>query len=142
MTITDDDLKRFHSMAKAYAEGADKLLIHPDNVLLLVEELIEMRAKCSAASDAGKPLPSCLNRSEDKSLAAEPRRIPDADCFRKNDRWENSVGTPFIVMHVAVGGDAHLVNMKTGRTHRRAWDAVGAHSGRPWVRISWGGKYP
>jgi hypothetical protein len=66
-----------------------------------------------------------------------PKREPDADQFRVGDVWENSIGTRFTVEHVG-GGMAFLVNLKTGRTHRRAWDAIGAHTGRPWVRVSCG----
>jgi len=65
----------------------------------------------------------------------QERRTPDADCFRKGDVWQNSIGTRFLVTHVG-GGFAFLVNEKTGRTARRAWDAIGAHTGRPWVRLS------
>ena len=67
----------------------------------------------------------------------QERRQPDAECFRKGDVWQNSIGTQFAVEHVG-GQMAFLVNLKTGRTHRRAWDAIGAHSGRPWVRLSCG----
>ena len=67
----------------------------------------------------------------------QEKREPDADCFRKGDVWQNSIGAVFTVEHVG-GGMAFLVNTKTGRTHRRAWDAIGAHSGRPWVRVSCG----
>ena len=60
---------------------------------------------------------------------------PDADCFRVGDVWQNSVGTKFSVMSVKRGGFAHLVNEINGRASARAWDAIGAHSGRPWVRL-------
>ena len=67
----------------------------------------------------------------------QERREPDADRFRAGDVWQNSIGTQFSVEHVG-GGLAFLVNLKTGRTQRRAWDAIGAHSGRPWVRVHCG----
>lgn len=67
----------------------------------------------------------------------QEKQEPDADCFRKGDVWKNSIGTVFTVEYVG-DGLAFLVNTKTGRTHRRAWDAIGAHSGRPWVRVSCG----
>lgn len=67
----------------------------------------------------------------------QERREPDADQFRQGDVWQNSVGTAFTVEHVG-NGVALLVNEKTGRTHRREWDAIGAHGGRPWVRLSCG----
>ena len=59
---------------------------------------------------------------------------PDADCFRVGDVWQNSIGTRFTVNHVG-GGKAILASHQTGRTSRRAWDAIGAHTGRPWVRL-------
>lgn len=62
---------------------------------------------------------------------------PDADCFRVGDVWENSLGTPHRVVRVEKG-IAHMVNEKTGRTANRAWDDIGAHSGRCWVRITSG----
>ena len=65
------------------------------------------------------------------------KREPDADQFRKGDMWANSRGTEFQVMRID-GRVAHLVSMSTGRTHARGWDAIGAHSGRPWVRLSCG----
>lgn len=67
----------------------------------------------------------------------QQKRELDADCFRKGDVWKNSIGTVFTVEHVR-NGIALLVNTKTGRTHCRDWDAIGAHSGRPWVRLSCG----
>lgn len=69
----------------------------------------------------------------------DPLREPDADCFRAGDVWLNSRGTPHRVVRV-VARVAHLVNEATGRTTSRPWDAIGAHSGMPWVRISSGSK--
>ena len=62
---------------------------------------------------------------------------PDADSFRVGDVWQNSAGSTFKVLRVE-RRVAHMVNERTGRTHSRAWDAIGAHTGRPWVRLEWG----
>lgn len=67
----------------------------------------------------------------------QEKREPDADCFRPGDVWQNSAGNPFRVSRIE-RGTAHLVALKTGRTHSRPWDAIGAHTGRPWVRLSCG----
>lgn len=64
---------------------------------------------------------------------------PDADCFRAGDVWLNSRGTQHRVIRV-VARVAHLVNEATGRTTSRPWDAIGAHTGAPWVRVSSGGQ--
>lgn len=71
--------------------------------------------------------------------AAECPAEPDATHFRVGDVWLNSRGTPHKVFEVW-GRVASMVNMKTGRTHSRAWDAIGAHTNRPWIRESWGGQ--
>jgi len=65
----------------------------------------------------------------------QERQEPDADQFRKGDVWENSIGNRFFVTHVG-GKVAFLVSEKTRRTANRPWDAIGANTGRPWVRVS------
>jgi hypothetical protein len=67
----------------------------------------------------------------------QEKQEPDADQFRAGDVWENSIGTRFLVKQIR-GGAAVLVNQKTGCTVHRAWDGIGAHTGRPWVRVSCG----
>lgn len=71
----------------------------------------------------------------------KPPAEPDADCFRPGDVWLNSRGTEFRVTRVQAR-TAHMVNTATGRTHARPWDAIGAHSGRPWTRVSCGVSAP
>ena len=67
----------------------------------------------------------------------QEKREPDANCFRKGDVWQNSIGTRQRIVRVEAGV-AHMVNERTGRTGARKWDDIGAHSGRPWVRLSCG----
>lgn len=69
-------------------------------------------------------------------LDVAPGELP-ADQFRQGDLWQNSRGTRHRVLYVR-DRVAHMVNQQTGRTHSRAWDDIGIHSGRPWVRIELG----
>lgn len=62
---------------------------------------------------------------------------PPADQFRQGDLWQNSRGTPHRVLRIE-NRVAHMINENTGRTHSRAWDDIGVHSGRPWVRLESG----
>ena len=74
---------------------------------------------------------------------------PDATHFRVGDVWQSPAGSLHLVTDVqrdhkhrdrvltatlraGVGG--------SGRKTVRRWDAIGAHSGSPWVRQSWGGQ--
>lgn len=74
---------------------------------------------------------------------------PDATHFRVGDVWQSPAGTLYLVTDVRrdyerrdrvlmatlrVGADG------AGRKLVRRWDSIGAHSGRPWIRESWGGR--
>ncbi len=69
--------------------------------------------------------------------ADKAAREPEADRFREGDVWLNSQGTSHRVLRVQ-GRVAHLFNERTQRTVSKPWDGVGAHTGRPWVRVSCG----
>lgn len=66
------------------------------------------------------------------------RREPDADQFRVGDIWETPRG--FLYRVVAVENGTAILRAgssgDSGKLVRRAWDAIGAHTGRPWVRVS------
>lgn len=68
------------------------------------------------------------------------KREPDADQFRVGDVWETPRG--FLYRVVAIYGRVAVLRAgssgERGRLVRRAWDDIGAHSGRPWVRVSCG----
>ena len=64
---------------------------------------------------------------------------PDADQFRVGDVWETPRGALYRVVEVRIGGQAILragAAGERGRIVRRAWDAIGAHTASPWVRLS------
>lgn len=67
----------------------------------------------------------------------QQKREPDADCFRGGDVWQSPSGVSHRVTRVE-RGVAYLANEASGRTTSRPWDAIGAHSGRSWVRLSCG----
>jgi hypothetical protein len=66
----------------------------------------------------------------------QEKREPDADCFRVGDAWESPRG--FLYRVVAVAGKTAVLRAgesgDRGRIVRRAWDDIGAHTSRPWVR--------
>lgn len=76
-------------------------------------------------------------------------REPDATHFRVWDVWMSPDG--FLHLVVSVKPDPKhrdRVLMATlragvdgsGRKTVRPWDSIGAYSGRPWIRKSWGGQ--
>ena len=67
----------------------------------------------------------------------QERREPDADCFRVGDKWRSPTGLVYRIVR-AGGRTVTLLNTQTGKTKNRPWDDIGAHTGRPWVRLSCG----
>ena len=67
----------------------------------------------------------------------QEQREPDADCFRIGDEWKSPKGIVYRVVR-AGGQTVHLLSLSTRRLRARQWDDIGAHSGRPWVRLSYG----
>jgi hypothetical protein len=64
----------------------------------------------------------------------QERKEPDADCFRIGDEWRSPSGAVHRVVRSG-GRTVMLLNTGTGKTQTRPWDAIGAHSSRPWVRV-------
>ena len=64
----------------------------------------------------------------------QERREPDADCFRIGDEWQSPMGSVCKVVRSG-GRTVTMLNLKNGKMHTRPWDAIGAHSNRPWVRV-------
>ena len=74
---------------------------------------------------------------------------PDATHFRVGDVWMSPNGLEHLVVSVERDPKHRdRVLMATlragvagsGRKTVRRWDAIGAYSGRPWIRQSWGGQ--
>lgn len=75
---------------------------------------------------------------------------PDATHFRVGDVWMAPGGFLHRVVSVhrmsISNGSALFATLRAGsdgaggRKSVRSWDAIGAHSGRPWIRKSWGGQ--
>ena len=70
--------------------------------------------------------------------AAECPAEPDATHFRVGDVWRSPVGTRYRV--VSGGRKTVALQGGAGKTARREWDAIGAHTNNPWIRESWGGQ--
>ncbi len=79
-----------------------------------------------------------------RGATAPERAEPDATHFRVGDVWMSPKG----LEHLVVSVERDRVPMATlragvagsGRKTTRRWDSIGAHSGSPWVRQSWGGQ--
>ena len=69
-----------------------------------------------------------------------PAGDADATHFRAGDVWMSPAGKQHCVERVNKTGSAFLRRIVDGRGVWRQWDAIGAHSGRPWIRESWGGQ--
>ena len=77
-------------------------------------------------------------------------REPDATHFRVGDVWISPGGCLHRVVSVhrmsISNGSELFATLRVGsdgtggRKTVRRWDSIGAHSGRPWVRQSWGGQ--
>ena len=74
---------------------------------------------------------------------------PDATHFRVGDVWQSPAGSLHLVTDVQRDHKHRdRVLMATlragvdgsGRKTIRRWDSIGAYSGRPWTRESWGGR--
>jgi len=63
-----------------------------------------------------------------------PKREPDADCFRIGDEWRSPAGVVHRIVRSG-GRTVTLLNTTNGKVQFRQWDAIGANTGRPWVRV-------
>ena len=73
---------------------------------------------------------------------------PDATHFRVGDVWASPGGALHLVVAVRVDHKHRdrclMATLRAGETGSgrksvRRWDAIGAHTNRPWVRERWGG---